>query len=145
MLNPPASNLLYPTSIIHCELFILHPHSKVQNMLLKMSSKYRDFQQNVRKRRLHRLQLFPGLPVNFRSFFIQTLLLWEKVATEEEKKVDHPSANRLERQLLMPKLKPYSFKNWDPNICFEVYQKILKIKYSKMFYVLWIFNTKLWW
>ena len=61
ILHPLTSNILYSTSNLHPQLFFLNPQPKVYYIYLKMSSKWRDFQQNVRKFRLHRLQLFPGL------------------------------------------------------------------------------------
>ena len=49
IVNPPTSILLYPTSILHHQIFFLNPWSKLQDIGLKMSSKYHNFQQNVRK------------------------------------------------------------------------------------------------
>ena len=77
------------SSILNSKSFILHPptsifflfklNSKSSTLLFPSSvkstgylaKKLREFQQNVRKRRLHRLQLFPGLCVWSKDVFYQ--------------------------------------------------------------------------
>ena len=85
ILHPPTSNLVYPTNILHCKLFFLHPNSKVHDIFLKMSSKLRDFRQNVCMRYLHCLQLFPGL--SLMGFLVSTLK-WKKMILHFQNQLD---------------------------------------------------------
>ena len=70
ILNSPSYNLISPWSILNLPYLTLLPPSLVKNggFHLKMSSKYCHFQQNVRKRRLHCLQLFPGLHTRHQGY-----------------------------------------------------------------------------
>ena len=81
ILNSPSSTLVPPTSIKSTGCLIQNILNLV-TILYKISSKQRDFGQNVRKRRLRplrhlrrlrRLQLFPGLVLNSIKSFLGCL------------------------------------------------------------------------